>query len=144
VRLRHARPADAAVLVSFDVGSETSPWLDEVREIVTGLVAWRDARSATAVDRQVVVLESDGGEIVGVYAHEATSSDPGDAMPEHRYWTPRRSSSERQRMMPGAVRVPFGLGGDSDWLRTAGGQDESAAARAHGVRGGRSAERVSP
>jgi RimJ/RimL family protein N-acetyltransferase len=85
VRLRHARPSDAEVLASFDVGSERSPWLDEVREIVSGLIAWRDARSAGALDRHVVILECDDGEIVGVCAHEAIVSDLGAAMPEHRY-----------------------------------------------------------
>ena len=40
--LRHATLADSPFLEEFDLGGDGSPWLDEVREIVGGLVAWRN------------------------------------------------------------------------------------------------------
>lgn len=58
-------------------------WIDEVVEIVHGLLAWRDSALAADHDRQVLVVEDDG-ELVAVCAHEAT--DNGERIiVEHRY-----------------------------------------------------------
>jgi hypothetical protein len=42
VILRDATTADEQALATFDVGDPPSPWLEEVSEIVAGLLAWRD------------------------------------------------------------------------------------------------------
>lgn len=54
--VRSARAGDEIELESFDLGSVSSPWLDEVREIVSGLVAWQRDREHAELDRQVVLL----------------------------------------------------------------------------------------
>ena len=58
--VRHATLADAFVLEEFDLDGDASPWLDEVREIVGGLVAWRNDTAQAHVDRRVVVGEEAG------------------------------------------------------------------------------------
>lgn len=55
VILRDATATDHAELASFDPGSGT-PWLDEVVEIVDGLIAWRDDPAERAFDRFVLGL----------------------------------------------------------------------------------------
>lgn len=53
VILRDVIAADDAALASFNPGSGT-PWLDEVQEIVDGLIAWRDDPEERAFDRRVL------------------------------------------------------------------------------------------
>lgn len=83
--MRHARSGDAGALATFDVGEDASVWLDEVKEIVNGLVAWRDTSSAAALDRRVIVMESDDAELVGVCADEALVDHRGEVHVEHCY-----------------------------------------------------------
>ena len=67
--LRNATTDDGAALEAFDLGDIRSQWLDEVAEIVSGLIAWRDDAEHLPLDRQVVIADDDG-EIVAVAAHE--------------------------------------------------------------------------
>jgi GNAT superfamily N-acetyltransferase len=83
VILRDATAADDAALASFDPGSGT-PWLDEVVEIVDGLIAWRDDPSERAFDRRVVVAEDDR-RIVAVAAHERLEHERAGVLVAHRY-----------------------------------------------------------
>ena len=66
VILREATADDGSALEAFDLGDTSSPWLAEVAEIVSGLLAWQ--RDKEPVDRRVVVAELDD-EIVAVAAH---------------------------------------------------------------------------
>lgn len=81
--LRDAIAADDAALASFNPGSGT-PWLDEVQEIVDGLIAWRDDPEERAFDRRVVVAEDDG-QIVAVAAHERLEHERVGVLAAHRY-----------------------------------------------------------
>lgn len=81
--LRHARDSDAEQFESFDLGA-SGPWLDEVAEIVAGLVAWRSDPFAEQRDRQVIVATADG-HIVGVTAHERLARSGGRVWNDHRY-----------------------------------------------------------
>ncbi len=83
VILRDATPADDAALVSFDPGSG-APWLDEVVEVVDGLIGWRDDPAERAFDRHVVVAEDDG-QIVAVAAHERLEHERVGVLSAHRY-----------------------------------------------------------
>ena len=67
--LRHATTDDESTLEAFDLGDIRSRWLDEVAEIVSGLIAWRDDAEHLQLDRQVVIAETEG-EIVAVAGHE--------------------------------------------------------------------------
>lgn len=82
--LRDLTPADAAALSSFDLGGQPSAWLDEVAEIVAGLVRWRDDPEHAALDRRVIVAELDTG-IAAVTAHECLEHETLGALTEHRY-----------------------------------------------------------
>jgi len=84
VILREATLDDEARFESIDLGQDRSPWLDEVCEIVSGLVAWRSDEEHRHLDRQVVVAEVNG-EIVAVAAHELIEHDRLGALHEHRY-----------------------------------------------------------
>ena len=81
--LRDSTAADDAALALFDPGSGT-PWLDEVVEIVDGLIAWRDDPAELAFDRRVVVAENDG-QIVAVAAHERLEHERAGVLSAHRY-----------------------------------------------------------
>ena len=81
--LRDANSGDDAVLASFDPGSGV-PWLDEVVEIVGGLIAWRDDSAERAFDRRVVVAD-EGGHIVAVSAHERLEHERAGVLTAHRY-----------------------------------------------------------
>lgn len=83
VILREATEADAAALELFDLGSGV-PWLDEVAEIVHGLLASRDDPSQADFDRQVLVAEIEG-ELVAVAAHERVEHERLGVLIEHRY-----------------------------------------------------------
>ena len=83
VILRDATATDQAELASFDPGSGT-PWLDEVVEIVDGLISWRDDPAERAFDRRVVVAEEDG-QIVAVAAHERLEHERAGVLSAHRY-----------------------------------------------------------
>jgi hypothetical protein len=83
VIIRHARDSDAEQLERFDVG-RSSPWLDEVAEIVGGLLAWRSDPDAARRDRQVIVAVV-GSRVVGVTANERLSSSGGQIWNDHRY-----------------------------------------------------------
>lgn len=71
--IRPARASDADALAGYEYPGH-EPWIDEVVEIVHGLLAWRDSTLADDFDRQVLVLEDDDGGVVGVCAHEATDN----------------------------------------------------------------------
>lgn len=81
--IRHAHDSDADQLETFDVG-QSSPWLDEVAEIVGGLLAWRSDPAAARRDRQVIVAVV-GSRVVGVTANERLSSSGGQIWNDHRY-----------------------------------------------------------
>jgi GNAT superfamily N-acetyltransferase len=95
VILRHARDNDAEQLDTFDVGG-SSEWLDEVSEIVSGLLAWRSEPSASPLDRQVVVAVEDG-RVVGVTAHERVADNGGRVWSEHRYLMVTAVRADQQR-----------------------------------------------
>ena len=84
------------MLATFDVGAGDERWRQEVREIVGGLLAWRDDPGSTHLDRQVVVLDHDD-EIVAVAAHEATQSESGVVFVEHRYLMVTTVTASEQR-----------------------------------------------
>jgi predicted N-acetyltransferase YhbS len=84
VILREATSEDEPAFESFDLGAARSPWLDEVAEIVAGLVSWRDDPDHRNLDRQVVVAEV-GGEIMAVAAHERVEHERFGPLAEHRY-----------------------------------------------------------
>jgi GNAT superfamily N-acetyltransferase len=95
VILRDGAPSDDAALASFDPGTGTS-WLDEVAEIVGGLIVWRDDPAEHAFDRQVVVAE-DGGQIVAVAAHERVEHERAGVLAVHRYLMVVAVRQDRQR-----------------------------------------------
>ena len=82
--LRDATAADAAALRTFDLGGQPSAWLDEVAEIVAGLVAWQHDDDLSDLDRRVIVADVDGA-IVAVTAHERLEHDTLGPVVEHRY-----------------------------------------------------------
>ena len=82
--LRNATADDEPALESFDLGDNRSPWLDEVAEIISGLIAWRDDVEQTLFDREVIVAEVDG-DIVAVAAHERVEHGHRGPLAEHRY-----------------------------------------------------------
>lgn len=65
--IRQARESDADALASYEYPRH-GPWIDEVVEIVRGLLSWRDSALAEGYDRQVLVLEGDDGGVVAVCA----------------------------------------------------------------------------
>lgn len=95
VILRDATAGDDAALASFDPGSGTS-WLDEVAEIVGGLIAWRDDPAEPAFDRRAVVAE-EGGQIVAVAAHERLEHERAGVLAAHRYLMVVAVRRDRQR-----------------------------------------------
>jgi ribosomal protein S18 acetylase RimI-like enzyme len=84
VILREATADDGSALESFDLGDTSSPWLAEVAEIVSGLLAWQGDTEPVDLDRRVVVAELDD-EIVAVAAHLQLTDMQGKAYPKHRY-----------------------------------------------------------
>ncbi len=100
--LRHATLPDSPFLEEFDLGGHGSPWLDEVREIVGGLVAWRDEITQSKLDRRVVVGE-EAGEIVAVTADEYLEDESGRVLAEHRYLMVVAVRADRRRS--GAARL---------------------------------------
>ncbi len=84
MNLREATDEDSLTLEAFDVGDASSPWLNEVAEIVHGLVAWRSDPGASEEHRRVVVAEHDD-EIVALAAHMDVINQHGQAMRAHRY-----------------------------------------------------------
>ena len=100
--LRHATIVDGPALESFDLGDTRSPWLDEVAEILSGLIAWRDDAEQTPFDRQVVIADDDG-EIVAVAAHERIEHGRLGPLAEHRYLMVVAVRADRQRS--GVARV---------------------------------------
>ncbi len=93
--IRQARPSDAEQFESFDLGASGS-WLDEVAEIVAGLVAWRSDPHAEHQDRQVVVAVRDG-HVVGVTAHERLTRSDGRVWNDHRYLMVTAVRGDQQR-----------------------------------------------
>lgn len=81
--IRHARDRDAEQFESFDRGGSGS-WIDEVAEIVAGLIAWRSDPHVAHLDRQVIVAVTDG-HVVGVTAHERLGRSGGRVWNDHRY-----------------------------------------------------------
>jgi len=102
VILRHATLAAAPVLEDFDLGGDASPWLDEVREIVAGIVAWRDDIAQSHLGRRVLVGEEDGA-IVAVTADECLEDEHGRVLDEHRYLMVVAVCADRRRS--GAARL---------------------------------------
>jgi len=84
VILRDATADDAFALVAFDIGGPPTAWLDEVIEIVNGLISWQHDHEHQELDRRVIVAEA-GGEIVAVGAHERIEHDSLGPLREHRY-----------------------------------------------------------
>jgi GNAT superfamily N-acetyltransferase len=97
VRLRRALPEDAAPLQRFPLGEADASWLYEVAEIVAGLPGWEGDPTARAQYREVIVLEDDDGELVGVAAHEATVDIDRRVHPIHRYLMVIAIRYDRQR-----------------------------------------------
>lgn len=93
--LRDVASGDDAALATFDPGAGT-PWLEEVVEIVDGLIAWRDDPAEYAFDRRVVVAE-DGGQIVAVAAHERLEHERTGVLAAHRYLMVVAVRQDRQR-----------------------------------------------
>jgi GNAT superfamily N-acetyltransferase len=94
VILRHARD-DAEQFESFDLGASGS-WLDEVAEIIAGLVAWRSDPHAEHRDRQVIVAVTDS-HVVGVTAHERLARSGGRVWNDHRYLMVTAVRGDQQR-----------------------------------------------
>ena len=82
--LRDATADDAVALAAFNVGGPPSTWLDEVTEIVSGLISWQHDHDHQALDRRVIVADIDG-QIVAVGAHERIEHDTLGPLPAHRY-----------------------------------------------------------
>lgn len=93
--IRHARDSDAEQFESFDLG-DSGLWLDEVAEIVAGLVAWRSDPHAEQRDRQVIVAVTDS-RIVGVTAHERLARSGGRVWNDHRYLMVTAVRGDQQR-----------------------------------------------
>jgi len=102
VILRDATAADAAALESFDLGGQPSAWLDEVAEIVAGLVAWQHDQDHTELDRRVIVAEVDGA-VVAVTAHERVEHDVLGPLAEHCYVMVVAVCADHRRSGVGAV-----------------------------------------
>ncbi len=100
--LRHAATDDQSALEAFDLGDTRSPWLDEVAEIVSGLIAWRDDAEHRPLDRHVAIAESEG-EIVAAAAHERVEHERLGPLSEHRYLMVVAVSAEHRRS--GIARV---------------------------------------
>lgn len=60
MNLRDATAGDAGAMESFDLGGQPSAWLDEVAEIVAGLVGWQHDEDHRNLNRRVIVAEVDG------------------------------------------------------------------------------------
>ena len=82
--LRDATNEDASALENFEVGGPPSPWLDEVREIVAGLLAWQSDPDQAHLDRRVVIAEDDG-RVVGLAAHECVEDERVGPVTDYRY-----------------------------------------------------------
>lgn len=85
VILREATDEDAGAIEKLNLGGASTPSLDEVREILSGLMRWQRDAERAVLDRRVVVADVDG-QIVAVAAyeyliHEAT----GAPYPNYRY-----------------------------------------------------------
>ena len=100
--LRDTTADDESALEAFDLGDIRSQWLDEVAEIVSGLVAWRDDAEHLPLDRQVVIADDDG-EIVAVAAHERVEHERLGPLSEHRYLMVVAVRADHQRS--GSARV---------------------------------------
>ena len=104
MRLRNASSSDADALADFDLGDDATPWLAEVREIVNGLLGWRDDPEAMQEDRRVVVADVDG-EIVAVAAHSLFVDTTGRAYPASRYLMVTAVRIDQQRSSIGQTLV---------------------------------------
>lgn len=100
--LRHATLADSPFLEEFDLGGDASSWLDEVREIVGGLVAWRNDTEQSHLGRRVLVGE-EAGEIVAITADECLETESGRVLAGHRYLMVVAVRADRRRS--GAARL---------------------------------------
>ena len=101
--IRHARASDAEQLESFDIGG-SSLWLNEVAEIVGGLLEWRSDPHAADRDRQVVVAVAEG-RVVGVTAHERLIADNRRVWNDHRYLMVAAICGEHQRSGLGRLLI---------------------------------------
>lgn len=93
--IRHARESDAEQLESFDVGG-SSLWLDEVSEIVRGLLEWRSDPDATNRDRQAIVAV-DESRVIGVTANERIVGTGEHVWVDHRYLMVSAVHADQQR-----------------------------------------------
>jgi ribosomal protein S18 acetylase RimI-like enzyme len=84
VILRDAAQSDEAELQDFDLGAPPTIWLDEVSEILSGLIAWRDDETQADLDRLVIVGDING-EMVAVAAHECSEHDRHGPLAAERY-----------------------------------------------------------
>lgn len=101
--IRHAQEGDAEQFRSFDVGGPTA-WLDEVSEIVLGLLVWRSDPHAASRDRQVIVAV-DGARVIGVTAHERIGGRHGPVWEHHRYLMVTAVQADQQRTGPARLLI---------------------------------------
>lgn len=95
--LREAAPADHHAIEYLDLGRETSPDLDEVREILADLTRWQGDPTYLALDRRIVVAEI-GNEIVAAAAHELSLDErTGLPYPDYRYLMVIAVAARRRR-----------------------------------------------
>ncbi len=82
--LRDATGDDAEALAAFDLGGPQATWIDEVAEIVGGLLSWQHDQDHRDRDRRVIVAETDN-QIVAVGAHECMEHETLGLLSAHRY-----------------------------------------------------------
>jgi GNAT superfamily N-acetyltransferase len=85
VIFRNAQSAVANQIDNFRIGDTSHDYLDEVTEIVHGLLEWRDDPTRCDLDRQVVVLTDDNNTIIAVAAHERIEHERLGPLTNHRY-----------------------------------------------------------
>ena len=84
VILRDAGRGDEPALQQFDLGEQRTVWLNEVSEILSGLIAWRDDEQRADLDRRVIVADVNG-EIIAVAANERTEHPQQGPLVDVRY-----------------------------------------------------------
>lgn len=97
MRLRRTQPDDATTLQPFSLGPLDAAWLQEVAEILHGLLGWESDPAAHGLGREVAVLEDDDGGVVGVAAHETLVDTDGRVYLNHRYLMVTAIRHDRQR-----------------------------------------------
>jgi len=97
VILREATDADTEAIENLDVGGASTPAMDEVREILSGLTRWQRDIDHAVLDRRVVVAEVDG-QVVAVAADELSINErTRGPYPGYRYLMVVAVNAGRQR-----------------------------------------------